>query len=196
MTSLSRLFPRETEASQRSSVINIEFAAMSGLSSHTDPWQPIMNIAKESKESFARALPWLCILARSGVEISSATFRWFATSILRSHVDLRDTLIFVKALFASVWLRSLGRQDLQEVFSLLHSQLSAEVVHSLKEKSNPVDAYVRLSLLPLSLLIKMTSLTIIRFSLASCLLIYGCIRDNIVELDLISEQEIRDLPSR
>lgn len=40
------------------------------------------------------------------------------------------------------------------------------------------------------------SLLFIRRSLVACLLIYGCDRDGLVILDMVKEEEIKDLPSR
>jgi hypothetical protein len=40
------------------------------------------------------------------------------------------------------------------------------------------------------------SLCFIRQSLATCLLLYGCERSSLLEIRMITEDEIKDLPSR
>ncbi|KAJ7632645.1 hypothetical protein FB45DRAFT_913016 [Roridomyces roridus] len=179
MPALHRLFPRETDASQRLSTVGIDSSAQEGVAiAPIDPWRVIMRVCSQSRDGLTQSLQWLCAFARSGIDIPVSIFERFASFAANFQASLADSTLLVDALLASSWLKPAGRQELQSVVTSLHSRLLPQIVESLTSGVN---------LKPV--------LIFIRKSLATCLLLYGSDRTKIVDLKLITD-EVDDLPSR
>lgn len=138
---LTRLFNREPEASSRFSIIADtntvgSDGGMAGFAS-ADPWRIISYAAKADEEGLQRGLRWLCILARSGVEIPVSAFKEFSSLTQRFKSSWKQTSVLVEALFCATWLRSSGRQELQAIVSSLHSRLAAQVVTAMSTDQLP-----------------------------------------------------------
>ncbi|RDB21389.1 hypothetical protein Hypma_011626 [Hypsizygus marmoreus] len=178
MSSLFRLFPRETEASNRYSVGLDQVFIPENLTT-IDPWRVVMRIATESSEGLSRSLQWLCLFTRSGVEVPLAIFKVFFSQVAIYDSSVSDSLILAKSVLSSTWLKSVGRQELQAMFSELHARLACRIANSLKTGTQVDD-----------------SISFIRISLGTCLLLYGCERSKLIELDVIKKEDIQGLPSR
>jgi hypothetical protein len=142
MASILRLFYLETDTGARfSSLIDTSLpnADNSGYIT-TDPWRIVMAVASKSKEGLSRALQWLCLFARSGVDVPISTYMKFSSLAVRFDVSLDDGLLLVAAALSSTWLRSMGRQQLQSLFSALHVQLAPQIIHRLQTKTGLSDA--------------------------------------------------------
>ncbi|KAJ7111596.1 hypothetical protein C8R43DRAFT_935944 [Mycena crocata] len=180
MPSLYRLFPRESEASQRFSTAIDPFAATEGTGgSSLDPWRVVAEVGSQSKEGFSRSLQWLCTFSRSGVDVPVTVFERFSSLATDFQASLTDSTLLIDAILASTWLKPTGRDQLQRIFGSLHSRLLPHILESLS-------AGVQLP----------SILSFIRKSLGTCLLLYGSDRTKIVELDLITAEETDALPSR
>ncbi|KAI0928528.1 hypothetical protein AcW1_005746 [Taiwanofungus camphoratus] len=180
--SLSRLFNRELETSQRlTSIIQdarLTVADASNLA-NMNTMRVITDVATGSREGFHQTLHWLCLFVRSGVDISVATFIQLSSLAKRFNATFDECSLLIKATLWSAWLRSVGRQELQAMITAIHAHLSEHVLRSLRSKSE---------------LSKIVSF--IRRSLAVCLLVYGCERGYIVGLGMIEDDDTRGLPSR
>jgi hypothetical protein len=106
-----------------------------------DPWRVVMGVAK-NQEGVLNALSWLCLFARSGVDIPISIFMGFSSLVQSFNISLTDALVFVEAAMSSIWLKSMGRQQLQSLFSSLHSHLAPEVLHRLQTRNELPDASV------------------------------------------------------
>lgn len=138
MPSLYRLFPREAESSQRYS--NATEAVPDGTRPMSiDPWRVTVNTASGSREGFSRCLQWLCVFARSGVDVPVSTYAQFSSLAGKFEISVDEALLLVNAMFASSWLKSTGRDQLQRIFATLHSRLAPSVLNSFKTKSNMPD---------------------------------------------------------
>ncbi|KAJ7582678.1 hypothetical protein C8J56DRAFT_1167735 [Mycena floridula] len=179
MPSLSRLFPREMDAAQRYSTAD-RITAQVDEAAAPDPWRILAHTASQSNEGLIRSLHWICIFARAGVDVPIPTFQHLASLSAEFQTSLSGSLLLMKALLASTWLKSMGRQDLQTVVADLHSRLSQEILKSLTNRSS-LDEDV---------------IAFIRISLGICLLFYGCDRSKIAEFGLVITEDIKDLPSR
>ncbi|KAJ3516626.1 hypothetical protein NLJ89_g1005 [Agrocybe chaxingu] len=145
-----------------------------------DPLGAMGRLASESDIGLSQGLNFLSMAATSGVVISSTSFNQFLALIAPENLNcLGHAGLFIKAVVLSLWMRSLGRQDFQELVAALHSQLSSQISRSLLSGSNASIA-----------------LSIIRLSLAACLRIYGCERSSIIDSGLVSLSEVDQLPSR
>ncbi|KAJ7709877.1 hypothetical protein B0H17DRAFT_1029591 [Mycena rosella] len=179
MPSLYRIFPRDTDPSQRFSTAGDPSATVDGVGISLDPWRVVIDAGSQSGHGFSRSLQWLCAFARSGVDVPVSIFERFASLATKFLASLTDSVLLVDALLASSWLKPTGRNQLQQVVASLHSRLLPHILECLA-------AGVHIPLV----------LNFIRKSLGTCLLLYGCDRTKIAELDLITEKEIEDLPSR
>jgi hypothetical protein len=141
MVSLQRLFQRETESGNRySSMIDSTLGPTdNGRTVAIDPWRVVMDFASRSKEDLTNSLQWLCLFATSGVDIPVSTYMLFSSSAKRFNTGLTDALWLVEAAMRSTWLKSMGRQQLQAMFSSLHSHLASEVLHCLQTKTGVQD---------------------------------------------------------
>ncbi|EGO21469.1 hypothetical protein SERLADRAFT_372111 [Serpula lacrymans var. lacrymans S7.9] len=181
LPSLQRLFNREAETTSRFSTIidaTLTSADTSSLYS-IDPWRIVHKTALESREGFSRSLNWLRLFARSGVDITVPTFVEFASRARVHASSLADCSILVDAAFLSTWLRSMGRQELQSIFSPLHSYLSPPIMQQMKSGNA-----------------ELAQVDLLRKSLATCLLLYGCERSFLRSLGLVTKDDISYLPSR
>jgi hypothetical protein len=142
MSSLPRLFNLEGESVPRLSSL------VEGPSSNTDyspymsidPWRSVMAAATGSKEGLSYALEWLCLFARSGVDIPVSSYLDFSSLAVRFNASLTDGRLLVEAAMSSAWLKSMGRQQLQELVSALHTLLAPQVLHRLQTKAEVTDA--------------------------------------------------------
>ncbi|CAA7271679.1 unnamed protein product [Cyclocybe aegerita] len=145
-----------------------------------DPLGAMGRLASESDVGLTQGLGFLSMAATSGVVISSSSFNQFLALIAPENLNCLDHAgLFIKAIVLSLWMRSLGRQDIQGLVAALHSQLSSQISRSLLSGSNASMA-----------------LSIIRLSLAACLRIYGCERSSIIDSGLVTLSEVNQLPSR
>ncbi|OBZ75571.1 hypothetical protein A0H81_04216 [Grifola frondosa] len=180
LTSLSRLFNREIETSQRFSIFDSRLTMSDANNLSTvNPLRVVIDTATGSKTGFEQTLHWLCLFVRSGVDISVPTFMQFASLAQKFGATLDQCSSLVKAVLWSAWLRSMGRQELQSVIALVHSYTRMHVVERLQSRSSLSQ-----------------TLQLVRHSLATCLLLYGCDRHALQRLDMIRDDEVKDLPSR
>ncbi|KAF7338262.1 hypothetical protein MVEN_02051500 [Mycena venus] len=179
MPSLYRLFPRETDPSQRFSTAPDSTVTAEGVGAPLDPWRVVMDIGSQSQDGFSRSLQWLCTFARSGVDIPLSIFERFSSLATDFHSSLSDSMLLVESLLASNWLKPSSRHQVQNIIASLHSRLLPHILECLA-------AGVHMPLV----------LNFMRKSFGTCLLLYGSDRHKIVELDLITEQETEGLPSR
>ena len=103
----------------------------------------------------------------------------------------------MKSLILSLWQRSLGRQDLQILVASVHGHFTSQISQSLVSGENFLVAWVLFEMTQvLAYLFTIWRLSIIRQSLAACLLIYGCERTSILATGMVDINDIEDLPSR
>lgn len=133
MPSLHRLFPREAEGSHRYSTIDSATLPMDRIgSSALDPWRLLVRVAYEGADGLSRSLQWLCVFACAGVDVPVATYLQFSSIIVDQKASLPESLLLVKAMIASTWLKSMGRNEIQAGISALHSHLLPRILESLK----------------------------------------------------------------
>ncbi|GLB34930.1 putative response to drug [Lyophyllum shimeji] len=178
MPSLLRLFPREGDATAPYSAGIDQFDLPTVVSS-VEPWRVVTRIAAESTEGRRRSLQWLCLFSRSGVEVPSAIFNTFCSLGSKDNMSLSDVLLLAKSMMWSTWLKPKGRQEMQKLLSELHASLSPQIVRSIKHGGPAED-----------------SVWFIRISFATCLLVYGCDRGKLTELEMIKGADVSGLPSR
>ncbi|TBU65728.1 hypothetical protein BD310DRAFT_803111 [Dichomitus squalens] len=182
IASLSRLFNREFDtASQRLSALGEARLSMTENQSlmTINPLKVIVDIATKSNEGYDNTLHWLCLFVRSGIEVSVPTFMELVGLGNRFGISLEVCSLLIKAALWSCWLKSMGRQDLQTVVANIHAGIGAQLVMYL-QAHHRTDEVVQ----------------VIRQSLATCLLLYGCDRTFLISAGLILESEIQGLPSR
>ena len=139
VSTLTRLLGRDAGQGGRGSTARtttVLSVADSNIPSATDPWSIIMRAALSGRQSFQQALQWLAMMSSSGVDIPVAIFQQFAALAGRFDLDIMETLPLVSATFSSIWLRSLGRQDLHTVIGALHLRLADKVVEGLRGEPN------------------------------------------------------------
>ncbi|KAJ3845083.1 hypothetical protein F5878DRAFT_655339 [Lentinula raphanica] len=173
--SLLRLFQREHQ-DHRYSITDKPLPFSEG--SEFDPWHHIL-ANSESFDGLSRSICWLSVVVSSGVDVSVATYFHFAHMVESFKLSLSSSLIFVTAMFQSVWLRHAGRQQMQKIITDLHFHLGSEIIQSLKDSKTCHETTL-----------------LIRLSLATCLLLYGCDREKLKSTGLVTENDIEHLPHR
>ncbi|KDR81629.1 hypothetical protein GALMADRAFT_239698 [Galerina marginata CBS 339.88] len=184
MPSLPRLWGNDNDTTQRTSFLVDPTFGLSDAPSplYVDPLRAVSNLAAQSREGLSRSLSYLSGVVKSGVDIPTTSFKQFLTLITsKSNKDslLENANMFTRATFLSLWLRSSGRQNLQALISILHSHLAPKILESLITGKEVA-----------------ISFSIIRQSLAACLLLYGCERSSITAAGIVSSRDIHELPSR
>ncbi|KAL0946866.1 hypothetical protein HGRIS_013032 [Hohenbuehelia grisea] len=178
MPSLSRLLHREPDSSNRMSLVHSS-AQDSFVTQAGDAWLVVTNMASQSSAGFSQSMRWLVAFAHSGLDIPMSTWIEFSSLVDRFNASFNDCELFVEAAVTSIWLRSMGRQQIQGIIGSLQKRLSSFIVDSLKSGTNTE-----------------RMLTFLRRSFATCLLVCGCNRDNIKSLGLVLPEEVDNLPSR
>ncbi|KZT61428.1 hypothetical protein CALCODRAFT_9999 [Calocera cornea HHB12733] len=172
---LPRLFQTDSEAARRTTMAgDIAIDQNISLSDLIDPWRSVTSIASEGIEGVARSLRWVLVLAQSGVTIPEMTFRQIAGFARDFQAPLDVQLNLVHAIFASIWVRSLGRQDLAALIETLLERNEESLIASIKHTPT----------LPVEL------------SLAGLLALYGVDREKIVDSGLVQRREHEVLTSR
>lgn len=117
LTNLPRLLNREVEPPARwtsafdATINSFEHADAPLL----DPWKVVTGIASKSYEGLRKTLEWIGVFAFSGVDIPSSTFTQLSSLIRESHFPFDCDVLLCRAVFMSLWVKSLGRQNLQEL---------------------------------------------------------------------------------
>jgi hypothetical protein len=141
MSSVLRLFDLGTDLSSLPDATSHKLSRDESYSEVTvDPWRVVKEIGSTSKEGLSRALQWLCLFARSGVDIPVPAFMEFSTLAVRFGISLDDGLLFVTAVLSTSWLRPTGKRPLQKLFSSLHHLLASQVIHCFQTGSQVSDA--------------------------------------------------------
>ncbi|KAE9396073.1 hypothetical protein BT96DRAFT_997116 [Gymnopus androsaceus JB14] len=168
--SLSRLFHKEQENSSRFSVTDRTLPSSEG--SDFDPWNYIL-ATSEDLSGLTRSISWLSVVASSGIDVSSATY--FSLCPLGGIVQAPTVL--------------------GTYFCECHIQIDVDAPH--RTPTNAKD-YHRSSFSSGfggdSGSEKRGDTS--RSSLATCLLLYGCDRRKLQSLELVTEDDIKDLPHR
>jgi hypothetical protein len=142
MPSLYRLFNRETEGGNRlSTLIDASLGPADAIGmAVVDSWRLIMKVASTDKDSWSRSLKWLCVFARSGVDIPVPAYLTFSSLGNTFQASLPECVLLVEAALSSTWLKSIGRQELQIMFSALHSRLASQLLDCLQSKTHLLEA--------------------------------------------------------
>jgi hypothetical protein len=131
------LFNKDAEASGRGSVTlensTLTSADIGGLAA-IDPWKILLQVASESEEGLRTSLQWLCVFARSGVEVPVSRFEQMLGLVQQFDSSWEDSKLLIDALFCATWLRSLGRQELQTTVSNVHGLVYPKVLEDFKTK--------------------------------------------------------------
>ncbi|KAI0062284.1 hypothetical protein BV25DRAFT_1804358 [Artomyces pyxidatus] len=180
IASLQRLLNRDGGISQRvSSAVNLTATIIDPTSlTAVDPWTTVLRVATADVDGLRKSLQWLYMFARSGVDIPVSIFQQFASFTGRSRNSLVETIPLVKAILSSLWLKSLGRQELLTTIGSLHLRLSSDVLSSITTGNSLSDVII-----------------FIRSSLACCLLLAGCERQTLSGFGMVTDEEVVDLPS-
>ncbi|KAG1891051.1 hypothetical protein F4604DRAFT_1566337 [Suillus subluteus] len=177
---LQRLLNRDSteNTSRHTTFVDQIFAQVDGHAVKiSDPWGMIRRAAKEN--GLSDSLRWLRLFARSGVDIDVPIFTEYSELSRKGLVTLKQASVFTEATLLSVWTRSMGRQDLQKSISTMIASLQPAIKSALRSSSDDTSA-----------------LTFIRQCLATCLLLYGCDRAMLTSNEMITEEDIKNLPSR
>ncbi|KAF8478567.1 hypothetical protein DFH94DRAFT_633058 [Russula ochroleuca] len=179
--SLQRLLNRDSNLNQSSSSpIDVSASLPDGFDTTAiDPWGVLLRIASRDEEGLRQCLQWLNIFALSAVDIPESVFQRFKTLTDRLKFSAAETYPLIHATFLCVWIRSLGRQELLGMISSVHLRLSADVSRHSNEGN-----------------VRSTITDFIRLSLATCLLLSGCPRGDLIGHGMIMESEVLQLPSR
>ncbi|KAF9264659.1 hypothetical protein L218DRAFT_195329 [Marasmius fiardii PR-910] len=171
LPSLTRAF--QPESSQRYSILDGGILVPDTI--RFEPWGLVAKTASESGGGLQISLKWLRVFALSGISIPYRTLEQIMDLVGQSEDAALD---FTHVLLLNTWQRSSDRERIQKLVATLHLRMHAFVMKSLEQGE------------------RTQSITILKRSLAVCLLLYGSDRQRIVADGLISEDEIKDLPSR
>ncbi|KAG1827253.1 uncharacterized protein BJ212DRAFT_1256361 [Suillus subaureus] len=178
---LQRLLNRDSaeNTSRHTTFVDQIFAQVDGHAVKiSDPWGMVRRAAKDN--GLLDSLRWLRLFARSGVDIDVPIFAEYSKLSRKGLVTLKQASVFAEATLVSVWTRSMGRQDLQKLISTMIASLQPAIESALRSSSD--DA--------------LCASTFIRQSLTTCLLLYGCDRAILTSNEMITEEDIKNLPSR
>ncbi|PPQ66076.1 hypothetical protein CVT26_010818 [Gymnopilus dilepis] len=177
--SLPRLWPSDNDITQRTTLTDHLPGSFEKMS-YINPLEACLNYAKQSSEALRKCLSFLSNVVKSGIYIPTASFRQLLGLIKTTlDDDLTNADKFARAVALSLWLRSFGRQDLQNLISSLHAHLSSRIHESLNSGKGAS-----------------TAISIIRYSLAACLRLCGCERSSIIAAGMMTLEDVQQLPLR
>lgn len=82
-----------------------------------DPWRIVLHSATQNYEGLKKSVIWMKLFAGSGVDIPSNTFFRLYSALKDKGGSLVDYAGLNEAIFLSIWMKSFGRQDLQQLLS-------------------------------------------------------------------------------
>jgi hypothetical protein len=85
-----------------------------------DPWHIVVNTASAGIDGLERGLKWLRVMAQSGVDIPQTTFAQVSAFARDFNASFEVSQILVETILASVWVKSLGKQELLGIIAALH----------------------------------------------------------------------------
>ena len=142
---MQRFFGTESEISQR-------YSSSVDLSSSTfdkprvaliDPLHAILSLASQSEDGLSRSLLYLCLLAKSSVNIPTSFFVQFSNLVdFNGPNSLNNANTLLKAILLSLWQTAIGRQGLQSLIAMLHSRLANQILKCLLSGEGSSVAYV------------------------------------------------------
>ncbi|KAG1753463.1 hypothetical protein EDB19DRAFT_1903124 [Suillus lakei] len=178
---LQRLLNRDSaeNTSRHTTFVDQIFAQVDGhVAKLSDPWGMVRRAAKENR--LLDSLRWLRLFARSGVDINVPIFAEYTELSRKGLVTLKQASVFAEATLLSAWTRSMGRQDLQKLVSAMIASQQPAIQNALQSSGDNASC----------------ASTFIRQSLATCLLLYGCDRAMLISTGMMTEEDIKNLPSR
>ncbi|KAF9454513.1 hypothetical protein P691DRAFT_770412 [Macrolepiota fuliginosa MF-IS2] len=179
-SALLRSFPRGSDHRTTTMIISATGESLDrSVGLETDPWQVITDITQESQAGLKKALCWLNLLSRSGLEVPLDVYKQFISALKAMNNPLNESCLFIKTILASLWLRSLGRLQYQPLIASFHYSLVPGIHSALKETST-----------------RSMALSAIKQTFASCLLLYGCERSQLLSCGLVEDDVVSTLPSR
>ena len=106
-----------------------------------DPLRVISNLARQSGPGVSSILAILPVIIKSGVNIPSAFYKNILDFIVPSSPEfLGNAKAFARCVTLSLWLRSLGRQDLQALIASLHMKVLTRLSECLSTGHDAADA--------------------------------------------------------
>ncbi|EJD06034.1 uncharacterized protein FOMMEDRAFT_119510 [Fomitiporia mediterranea MF3/22] len=181
LPTLPRLFNRDVEGTARwTSAFDATVTSFEHVNAPLlEPWRVVTDVAARDYDGLKKGLDWLCIFASSGVDIPVNTFLQISALARDLNAPFDDHMKLAEAVFMSIWIKSLGRLDLQRLISDLHDRFVNYILARLERDSmnDQLDRFFRLTL-------------------SSFLLLYGCDRPRLQELGLVKEIDIEGLSRR
>jgi len=108
-----------------------------------DPMTVVLNLATHGSSAFSKSLTFLMILTKSGVVVQATAFKQFATLLNPiSPYSIEHATDLLRCILYSLWLRSLGRQDVQPVIALIHSRMEQTIANGLSSPKHRETACV------------------------------------------------------
>ncbi|KAF8590616.1 hypothetical protein K439DRAFT_1382139 [Ramaria rubella] len=176
--SLPRLFNHESDSSRRASTMH-DVSHTFPDSFHVDPWKIFINIAAESVHGLERSLLWLRAMVYSAVDVPTQTLNQLFGIAHNFHAPFAFTVSLLESTMTSMWLRTFGGEGLDVAMVQLNAKWADELLFQIRSEDK-VDEI----------------LDFLRYSLVTCLLVYGCERQTIVTLGLIRPETLRHMPQR
>ncbi|TFK29961.1 hypothetical protein FA15DRAFT_684259 [Coprinopsis marcescibilis] len=149
--------------------------------SATGPLAILVQVASRSEADLNQVLNWVVMIVRSGLEIPLETLEQFLALVNSRPSNLTGVHLFVNIVMLSFWLKSMGRQNMQILFSRLLVVFEQPLVKALSGDDAAISELC---------------LTTFRRLLAACSLIYGCDRTVILDMKFMTEEDTKELPSR
>lgn len=112
----------------------------------TDPWRVIVDIGRESLSGLEKALRWLSLLSRSGIDVPLKIYNQLITTLGSAESSLKNSCSFIKSVFASLWLRPLGRQQYQRMLTEFYRSIVPGIHEAFRKSSSQQNAFVSLHL--------------------------------------------------
>ena len=87
-----------------------------------DLWRVVDEFAEKGGDHLLEGLQWLRVMAQSGVDIPTLTFKRLAGVIRDTGSPIAQAMTLVEAMVASVWLKPGDKHDLQFLLEQMHSR--------------------------------------------------------------------------
>jgi hypothetical protein len=152
-------------------------------------------VASTDLKGLRKVLNWLRIFAASGVEIPVATFMQVSNGARDLDASFDDDAQLCETILLSVWMKSLGRQELQKVITDIHWRNASTVLDAFGvHDEEPLYAIKECSRNKANH--HSFRLRYMRHSLGAMLLLYGCDRSYLMDTGLVRSSDVDFLPSR
>ncbi|KAG9019640.1 hypothetical protein FRB90_011986 [Tulasnella sp. 427] len=112
------------------------FASGDTTALDSNPWHIVSNLVDSGLDGLARAIRWLRVVSHSSVPIPTGTLNMVSAAVKASSLTFQDHLHLCEIILCIAWVDPIGRHDMIETLSSLHSRHTDWMISRYRRSEN------------------------------------------------------------